>query len=127
MDTPAPTPWTTDPGLHVVLSSAPPDSAEALAMALVSSGAAACVNLVPGVRSIYRWAGAVSNDPETLLLIKTPTRALPALRAALDGLHSYEIPEIVALGVTGASEAYAQWASDAVPEAVETRPNDQTT
>ena len=117
--TTAPTAWTEDPQLRVVLSTAPPDQAQPLALALVESGAAACVNLVPGIRSIYRWKGAIANDPETLLVIKTRTDALDALRTALAEHHSYEVPEIVGLGVTGAAQNYADWVAASVESAGE--------
>lgn len=116
MSAPSPSGSPADPDLRVVLSTAPPDAAEALATALVEDGVAACVNLIPGVRSIYRWKGAVSNDPETLLLIKTPTRALPRLQAALRDRHTYEVPEIVALGVVAAADDYAAWVAASVPD-----------
>ena len=119
MDASDPTNWTGNPPLRVVLSTAPPDGAQALATALVEAGAAACVNLIPGVRSIYRWQGAISNDPETLLLIKTTTDALPALRGVLRAHHSYEVPEIVALGAIGAAADYAAWVEDSTGAAGE--------
>lgn len=96
----------------VVLSTAPPDQAQPLATHLVESGLAACVNLVPGVRSIYRYGGALCNDPETVLIIKCPQEARPALAEALQDRHSYEVPEIVALQVSGASGPYARWVAE---------------
>lgn len=109
--------WAENPELRLVLSTAPADGAEALAQDLVEAGVAACVNLVPGVRSVYRWKGQVANDPETLLLIKTTAEVLPALRDRLRERHTYEVPEIVALAAVGAAAEYAAWVVDSTASA----------
>ena len=83
--------------------------AERLARALVERRLAACVNVVPGVVSHYRWREALQRDHEHLLVIKTRAERLPALRAAFAELHPYELPELVALEVAGGSEAYLRW------------------
>jgi periplasmic divalent cation tolerance protein len=67
------------------------------------------VNLVPGVRSIYRWEGAVQDDTEVLLIAKTREALLPALTARVEALHPYDVPEVIALPVTGGSEPYLSW------------------
>ena len=102
----------------VVLSTVPPDErGAALARALVDERLAACVNLVPGLRSIYRWAGAVQDDAETLAIIKTTRGRLPALLARLPALHPYEVPEAIALPVTAGHLPYLAWvAASAQPE-----------
>lgn len=85
------------------------DAAEALATAVVERRLAACVNVVPGVRSIYRWKGGVEKDEERLLVIKTTDDRLEELRAAIVELHSYEVPEVVALRVVGGHAPYLDW------------------
>jgi periplasmic divalent cation tolerance protein len=80
-----------------------------LARAVVEERLAACVNLVPGVRSIYRWAGAVQEDDEVLLVIKTREDRVAALSRRVHELHPYELPELIAVGVLGGSERYLSW------------------
>lgn len=83
--------------------------AEELARALVDEGLAACVNVVPSVRSFYRWQGAVQSDPELLLLIKTTTERLEALRRRLRELHSYDLPELIAIELEHGDRDYLEW------------------
>ncbi len=106
-----PQPRTTDDpaprDVVVVLSTAPDArSAERLARALVDEALAACVNVVPGVRSFYRWQGALQEDAEVLLVIKSCGDRLAALTDRLRALHPYEVPEVLALPAAGGSEAY---------------------
>jgi periplasmic divalent cation tolerance protein len=94
----------------IVLCTAPdPATAESLAQAVVEARLAACVNLLPGVRSIYRWQGAVHTDSETLLLIKTRKDRFAALAAALQAQHPYELPEIIAVPLSDGLAAYLAW------------------
>jgi periplasmic divalent cation tolerance protein len=94
----------------VVLSTFPsPEQAAEVARALVEERLAACANLVSGVRSIYRWKGAVQDDSETLAILKTTDDRRDALIARLVALHPYEVPEAIALPVTGGSAAYLAW------------------
>lgn len=85
------------------------EDAERIARALVEQGVAACVNVVPGVVSFYRWKGALERDAETLLVIKTMGERLEALRAALLALHPYELPELVALPIGDGHRPYLDW------------------
>lgn len=80
-----------------------------IARALVSRRLAACVNCVPGVRSIFRWHGRVDACGEMLLIVKTTARCVPALTAAVRRLHPYALPEILALPAAGGSPAYLRW------------------
>jgi len=99
-----------DPGVQVVLVTAPDlDTAARLGRALVEERLAACVNLVPGLRSIYRWEGALHDDAEVLLLVKTRTDRLEALSARVKELHPYALPEVLALPASGGSPAYLDW------------------
>ena len=79
-----------------------------LARTLVEEGLAACVNILPAMRSIYRWKGAVEEAREQQLLIKTSPAAVAALRARLLELHPYETPELLVLTADG-SAAYLRW------------------
>jgi periplasmic divalent cation tolerance protein len=98
----------------VCLVTAPPERAGPIAEALVGRELVACVNIVAGVRSVYRWKGAVEHDEEALLVLKTTRAALPALDAALGELHPYETFELVALDVAGGSAAYLGWIGESV-------------
>ena len=85
------------------------DSARALAASLVEARLAACVNLLPGVRSTYRWQGEIHDDTEVLLVIKTTGERFDALRTRLAALHPYEVPELVAVGIADGLPAYLDW------------------
>jgi periplasmic divalent cation tolerance protein len=95
----------------LVLCTAPAegDTATALASGLVAARLAACVNLVPGLRSFYRWQGEVHDDPEVQLLIKTRRGRFAELERWLGDHHPYDVPEIVALPIERGSRAYLDW------------------
>ncbi|HKS21539.1 MAG TPA: divalent-cation tolerance protein CutA [Thermoanaerobaculia bacterium] len=82
--------------------------AAALAQSLVEQRVAACVNVLPEVRSIYRWKNAIEDDREQLLVIKTTEERVEALRDALFALHPYEVPEFVVLDA-GVQGPYGEW------------------
>jgi len=104
-------------GARVVLVTAPTgEPAAAIASRLVEERLAACVNVVAGVRSIYRWEGRVCDDREDLLVIKTGADRLEALTARLKEIHPYEVPEVLALPVEAGAQAYLDWLT------AETRP-----
>lgn len=84
-------------------------SAEQLAGALVGERLAACINIVPGLRSVFRWQGSVQRESEVLLLIKTTRSRYPALQARLPQLHPYELPELLAVESVFGLPAYLQW------------------
>jgi len=83
--------------------------ASRIAGALVERRLAACVNVVSGVSSTYRWQGAVRTDPEWLLLVKTRCDRFEEIRVAIRELHSYELPEIVMLEIASGDAAYLAW------------------
>jgi periplasmic divalent cation tolerance protein len=83
--------------------------AERLARALVAGRLAACVNVVPGVRSFYHWKGEIESSEEFLLIVKTSRDLFPALRAEMEKLHAYEVPELLALPVVDGAENYLRW------------------
>jgi periplasmic divalent cation tolerance protein len=96
--------------VRVVLSTFPTaDKAAEVARILVEERLCACVNLVPAVRSIYRWEGAVADDTEVLALIKTTDERIPPLVNRLITLHPYEVPEALVLGTEGGAEKYLSW------------------
>lgn len=86
-----------------------PATAERLAAILVGEQLAACVNVLPGVRSTYRWQGQLERADEVLLLIKTTRERYPALQARLPAVHPYELPELVAVEARDGLPAYLQW------------------
>ena len=98
----------------LILLSTCPDAATAERMAreLVAASLVACVNIVPGVRSIYLWNGAVQADEEVLMILKTTAGRLAAVRERLVALHPYDLPEIVALPVVDGHHPYLQWVVD---------------
>ena len=85
------------------------EEAERLARHLVEHRVAACVNIIAGARSVYRWKDKIEDAAEFLLVIKSRRDAFARLRAAIAQLHSYEIPEVIALPVVDGSEAYLNW------------------
>jgi periplasmic divalent cation tolerance protein len=96
--------------VRVVLVTAPDlEVARSLARVLVEARLAACVNLVPGVRSLYRWEGEVQEDQEVLLVVKTRADRGAALTSRLLDLHPYDVPEVLELSAVGGNEAYLRW------------------
>lgn len=94
----------------VVLSTCPSaDEATKIARELVQKRLAACVNLVSGVRSIYHWKNEIEESDEVLLVIKTSRGLFDQVRSEIEKLHSYEIPEAIALHVVEAAEQYLEW------------------
>lgn len=91
-----------------------PDSTSAarIADALVKERLAACVNQVPGLKSVYRWQGGIEHDDEVLLLIKTTRERLDALTARVQELHPNELPEVIAVEVAGGLAAYLDWVAE---------------
>lgn len=98
----------------VLMTASSEDEAVKIASALVEDELAACVNIVPGIRSIYRWEGKVCDDREVLLVAKTRLSAFDALKDRVLSLHSYTTPEIIALPVTVGFEKYLKWVDESV-------------
>jgi periplasmic divalent cation tolerance protein len=94
----------------VVLSTcASAQEAELIARRLLETRLAACVNILPAVRSFYRWKGAIEDDKEILLVIKSSRALFQELRAEIEKLHSYEVPEVIAIPLVDGSERYLAW------------------
>jgi len=95
---------------QIVLNTCPDAAtARAIATALVERGLAACINIVPGIESVYQWKGQIEHGTELLLIIKTRAECYAALEQAIQALHPYELPEIVALPLAAGLPAYLEW------------------
>ena len=100
--------------LLVLTTSGSKIEARKIAEALVERKLAACVNIVPGIMSVYRWEGKIAESAEYLLLIKTVERHEEQLRAAIRELHSYDLPEFVTVSVKNGCADYLKWLEDSV-------------
>jgi len=100
---------------RIVLSTAgSEDEARKIARYLVEKQLAACVNFIPRVESVYRWQGKIESSHEFLMLIKTSADQFAAVRDAISRLHSYELPECIALGIEDGSSDYLDWLGDSL-------------
>jgi periplasmic divalent cation tolerance protein len=88
--------------------------AERIAGHLVEEGLAACVNIVGPIRSIYRWQGELQREAEHLLIIKSSAAIFAPLAARIRELHSYDIPEVIALPIDDGSAPYLQWLGSSI-------------
>ena len=103
------------PRVHLVFVTCPTRAAaRRLAAALVTRRLAACVNILPGVESIFWWEGKMSRSREALLLLKTTKARLGTLTRAILTLHPYEVPEVIAVPVTAGHGAYLRWVASSV-------------
>jgi len=98
----------------VLTTASSSEESKKIARALVETRLAACVNIIPEIESVYRWNGSVEAAQEYLLLIKTTAEAFPAVREKIKQLHSYEVPECIALAVDEGSAAYLKWIDTSV-------------
>ena len=107
----SPDPTEPCPADFVVVFMTAPDADGAARMAgiLVDEGLVACVNILPGLRSIYRWEGKLCDEAEVLCLMKTRLDRFPALRERIATLHPYQVPEIIALPLAAGSAPYLDW------------------
>jgi len=98
----------------VLVTAGSSDEAERLAYDLVEHRLAACVNRIPRIQSIYRWEDNIEKSEEELLLIKTHQSLFPELEKRIREIHSYSVPEIIALPLIAGSHPYLQWLGDQV-------------
>lgn len=97
-------------GIAVVLVTAPnEENAALIARTLLEEGLIVCANLLPGVRSIYKWEGSIADEREVMMVLKAPAAQYPALQARILSLHPYTVPEVLRLDVTEGSPAYVRW------------------
>lgn len=100
----------------VLITASSEDEAAKIGSALVDEHLAACVNIVPGVRSLFFWEGKTQDGRELLLICKSRQPLLGRLIARVKSLHSYTVPEVIALPVVGGSEDYLRWLREATRE-----------
>jgi periplasmic divalent cation tolerance protein len=93
----------------VLVTASSEKEGQKIAQTLVKEKLAACVNILPAMKSIYRWKGEIASEQEVLLLAKTKDRLFERLKKRVLELHSYEVPEIIALSVLAGFEAYLGW------------------
>ncbi|MCE5271423.1 divalent-cation tolerance protein CutA [bacterium] len=98
--------------ITVLVTAGNAEAAAQLARALVEERLAACGNVIPNLRSIYRWRGAVHDEGEALLILKTRASLFEKLRARVVELHSYEVPEVVALEIQAGHGPFLDWLAD---------------
>jgi len=96
----------------VLITCATPQEAERIARELVEQRLAACVNIVPHVRSVFSWENALSEEEEVLLVVKTRRSRFRQLAVSVKTLHSYRVPEIIALPIVEGSAPYLKWIDD---------------
>ncbi len=92
------------------------DESQKIARALVEKRLAACVNLVPQIRSFYRWEGKIQDDLESLLVIKTSRSLFAAVRTEVERLHSYHVPEVLCVPILEGSPNYMTWLGECLRE-----------
>lgn len=104
--------------IHIVFCTVPDtDSGHRIAARLVQDGLAACVNLITGIESVYRWKGQLENASEVLLMIKSRSADYTEVEAAISVLHPYELPEIIAVPVSSGLPGYLDWVNNVDNEA----------
>jgi len=97
----------------VLITAGSQEEAHKIAKLLVKHKKAACVNILPGVDSVFRWKGKIDSACESLLLVKTRASLFPEIISLVKEIHSYEVPEIIALPITGGSKDYLEWLDSA--------------
>ena len=97
----------------VFITASKEDEAVTIARALVEDRLAGCVNIVRNIRSIYRWQGNIEDDNEVLMIAKTKKKLFKALEKKVEELHSYDVPEIIAMPIAEGSNDYLKWLKDA--------------
>ena len=115
----------TSDAIAILVNAASEQQAISIANALVSEELAACANIVSPIRSVYRWQGEVHDETEHLMVIKTRASLFASVEARVKALHSYEVPEVIALPIVAGSQSYLDWifdSTDAEPRATRKAP-----
>ena len=102
--------------LVVFITTSSYEEARKIADLLVSQRKAACVNIVPKVNSLFRWKGKIEDAEESLLVVKTRAKLFPDVVSTVKGIHSYEVPEIIALPIVDGNPDYLKWISEETEE-----------
>jgi periplasmic divalent cation tolerance protein len=95
------------------------EQANLIAREIIARRQAACVNIIPGIRSIYRWQGKICKDGELLLVVKTLQQEFEGVAATIRELHSYELPEILSFGVSQGDQGFLDWIESSVDKEAE--------
>ena len=102
--------------MHTVIFVTVPDKKQARQVAnkLIKTKLAACVNIIPGVESLFSWKGKIDSAKELLLIIKSEKSKLPKIIKTVKSLHSYEVPEIIALPIIAGNKEYLRWIDECI-------------
>lgn len=100
----------------IFITTSTDEQAKKIANALLNKEKAACVNIIPGIHSLFWWQGKIDSASEALLMVKTRRQLLDDVIKLVKELHSYDLPEIIALPIIGGSEEYLEWIGESVKE-----------
>jgi periplasmic divalent cation tolerance protein len=106
----------TDPFVVVLITASSPEEGRRIARSLVEGRWAACVNLIPSIQSIFSWKGEINEESETLLVVKSRRSLYREIENQVKKLHSYEVPEVIALPIVAGSKDYLGWVVNSVGE-----------
>jgi len=98
----------------VIITAGSMEEGEKIAGALVEEGLAACCNIIPGIKSVFKWKGEVCKENEVLLMVKSKASIFEKLKERVKKLHSYEVPEIIAFSIKDGLQAYLNWMDEAL-------------
>jgi len=98
----------------VLVTTKDQDEAKKVSRALIEEKLAACVNIVPAVQSVFWWDGKIEESAESLLVIKSVKRLLPEIVKAVKAVHSYDVPEVIAVSIADGNKDYLKWINDSV-------------
>lgn len=100
--------------MRVVLCTTPQEKSEEIAEILLKEKLCACINIIPGIKSMYWWEDKIQTDQEDILIIKTKEELIDPLTQKIKEIHPYDIPEVIALKVKGGNKDYIQWVLNSI-------------